>query len=172
MNTEQLNLLMRSDFHASKIFIGVFAADELPYRVQYPTCLIVNSDVSLKSGTHWFAIFIDSYGRGEYFDSFGLKPWVSHHINFLNKNCKSWNFNSETLQHMYSTLCGQYCAVYLCLKSRGASLFEITSHMKGENSLITDQKLLYLFNWMFKNKKYSEKKNHKKCQSCCAQRHF
>jgi hypothetical protein len=113
----QLNVIS-NDIIASKFFRGVFAADQLPNYMKYPFSVIANTDEVSKKGMHWIAIHVDKHGYGEYFDSFGVKPWVNHHIAFINKNSIKWNFNNECLQNMYSSVCGHYCAVFVALKAR------------------------------------------------------
>jgi hypothetical protein len=53
------------------VFQGVFSANTL---LQQPRPLVCNTDESTKLGQHWIAIYVDTNGRGEYFDSFGREP--------------------------------------------------------------------------------------------------
>ena len=77
MNTYQLEKLCRRDPTLSKVFIGVYASDKLPVRVQnVPCALIANTDSSDKEGSHWIGIYIDENRRGDYFDSYGRKPAI------------------------------------------------------------------------------------------------
>ena len=72
MNTTEIDRFVRGDDACRGIFQGVFSADTLPEK---PRLLVGNTDPSDKPGNHWIAVFVDSTGRGEYFDSFGRKPF-------------------------------------------------------------------------------------------------
>ncbi|KAG8231302.1 hypothetical protein J437_LFUL006958, partial [Ladona fulva] len=37
--------------------------------------------------------FIDDKGKGDYFDSYGITPFVREHINVMNRVCTSWQWN-------------------------------------------------------------------------------
>jgi hypothetical protein len=152
MNTVEIDVALRSDVKTAQYFIGVFEADMLPMRVKYPFAFIVNTDTSSKSGVHWVAIFVDKFGNGEYFDSFGLRPWVNFHINFLNRNAKNWRYNNISLQNIYSSACGHYCCVYLALKARGFGLHELISKIMCKNTTKNDLKLMRLFKSFFPNR--------------------
>lgn len=82
------------DVYTSQYFIGVFASDTMPRYVSNPVLLICNTDPQDKTGTHWIAIFIDKFGRGEFFDSYGMPPVVKSHYDFLQRNCATWTFNT------------------------------------------------------------------------------
>lgn len=53
---------------------GVYPADYLPYYVQAPSAIVVNSDIHTLPGTHWRAIFIDHNKELDFFDSYGKSP--------------------------------------------------------------------------------------------------
>ena len=123
MNAEQIRKCLRVPN-----FLGVFAADELPSHFPWSCGLVVNTDPRSEPGTHWLAIYIDGNGHGEYFDSYGLKPFVPQHLKFLNR-LKQWRYNKTKLQSLTSTLCGQYCVLYLDSKFRGYSLNRFLRNM-------------------------------------------
>jgi hypothetical protein len=103
-------------------FLGVFPRDILPSIKTLPVGLIINTHPSGKPGEHWLAVYIDSDGFGDYFDSYGNEPMHRSIIAFLNKNCSSgWKSNRTILQSLTSETCGQYCVVYLILRCRGFS---------------------------------------------------
>jgi hypothetical protein len=66
MNTTEIDRFVRGDDACCGIFQGVFSAGTLPEK---PRLLVGNTDPSDKSGNHWVTIFVDSAGRGDYFDS-------------------------------------------------------------------------------------------------------
>src|SRR6266700_3613809 len=107
-------------------FMGVFPRDILPDVTNFPASLIINTDTSDKSGEHWVAVYISNRGFGEYFDSYGLKPLYKEFIYFMDKYCPNgWQYNSTPIQGLVSTNCGQYCVVYVFLKSIGFTLCKI-----------------------------------------------
>ena len=59
-----------------KKFIGVFAKDTLPNKLppHRPLLLICNTDPKTRPGRHWVAMYFDTNGKSEYFDSFGQYP--------------------------------------------------------------------------------------------------
>jgi hypothetical protein len=128
MNSNQIQAALLTDTFAKHIYRGTFAADELPRFLSKPAVLVVNSDIRRKPGTHWLGIYVDSNGRGIYFDSYGLKPYIKHHINFMNKLCYTWTYNNVPLQSMYSVLCGEYTILYLCHRARDLSHDEFLYH--------------------------------------------
>jgi hypothetical protein len=109
-------------------FQGVFS-------VQHPTGQTPPTDQqcrsSSKPGSHWIAIFIDSKGRGEYFDSFWRKPTALFE-DYMNKNCNRWIFNTRQLQSIVSSYCGFYCCFYCMLRCRGFDLTRIVKIFTGD----------------------------------------
>jgi hypothetical protein len=55
---------LERDPKTSKIFLGVFARNELPKQVKYLSCLVFNTKPRSHAGEHWCAIFYDSEGKG------------------------------------------------------------------------------------------------------------
>ena len=128
MNTQQLKKVMDSDRKCKDQFVGVFASDELPRRInKFPAALIANVDKSSMPGSHWVAIYINQDQKGQYFDSYGVGPRQNKMFfeRFLKNNCTTWDFNPKVLQGQYSAVCGQYCLFYLLHKCRGIPLKEI-----------------------------------------------
>jgi hypothetical protein len=122
MNSEQLFVALQffNRMHGEAYSIGVYAADKLPSRYSKPAALIANTDEQGKPGTHWVAIYIPKSGKSEYFDSYGLPPFVKHHILFLNK--VTWTHNRKEMQSLTSNVCGNYCLMYLASRMNGHTL--------------------------------------------------
>ena len=59
------------------------------------------------AGTHWIAIYVDSRGRGEYFDPYGLAPAPAFRDD-MNRHCSSWTYNHVKLQSVLSRFCDHY----------------------------------------------------------------
>ena len=72
-STNQLDYLTRNDPILNAVFVGVFAADQLPRKPKKrkPQAYIVNTDPVNKRGTHWFGIYTEK-GCCEVMDSYGL----------------------------------------------------------------------------------------------------
>lgn len=107
MNGYDLERVMRADPHTSPIFEGVFAADTLPrFLSKRPALLIFNVDRITQKGSHWQAAHIDKDGNGQFFDSYGMSPFVPAHKRFMDRVCKTWTHNPIQLQALDSAVCG------------------------------------------------------------------
>ena len=106
-----------------KNFLGVFSRDTLPIdHYALPCSLVCNTDTQESQGSHWICIFIDQYGNGEYFDSYGLPPLHHEFIQYLTDHAQGgFMYNKTMLQCLTCTTCGEYCAAYLILRSAGYS---------------------------------------------------
>jgi hypothetical protein len=56
---------------------------------------------------------------GEYFDPFGIPPIKNEFIQFLNKNCERWCYNTVPIQDIESEKCGEFCVEFIRHRSRG-----------------------------------------------------
>ena len=79
MNTLQVSSIIKLDKRTSKIYLGTFAFDKLPTIVNYPSCLIVNTQKSNQLGEHWLAIY---YSKNK---SISLIQWV-YLLHFTSSN--------------------------------------------------------------------------------------
>lgn len=103
-------------------FLDVFASDTLPLKIRkFPVSLIVNLDKQSQKGSHWVAIFIDGARTGYYFDSYGLPPFLPSIRRFLSYNCRKWTYGRRQLQSIDSSVCGQYCVLYLIHRNKKKS---------------------------------------------------
>ena len=84
---------------------------------------IINTDPCDEPGSHWVAVFIKINSEADIFHSYGLLSLNEDLVTKL-KFFSHVEFNTTTLQG-FSTVCGQYCLVYLLLRSRGFSLKKI-----------------------------------------------
>ena len=92
---------------------GVFPADLIPKHWEKPAALVFNTDIHTKPGTHWVAIYVNEHGEGIYFDSFGLPPFIEHHIKRIRNNCRIYRWNNRQIQNYTSDVCGHYCVMFL-----------------------------------------------------------
>lgn len=101
-----LAALMKKDKHVSPLFEGVFAADTLPRTLhKRPALIICNTDPIALPGQHWVACYVDKDGHGEYWDSYGGKPFVKQHRAFLNRvDLQSHKFASNRLRRVRAIL--------------------------------------------------------------------
>ena len=107
----------------------MFPSDRLPSRIkQYPAGLIANVDRSNKPGSHWIAIYIDSYGNKPEFYEYSFKE-------FLEENSRAYTFNNPCLQSLYSRVCGQYCLYFFLFKARSFSLETIVNRFTANKRL-------------------------------------
>lgn len=128
--------------------VGVYAADRIPFKLELPAALIVNTDPASQPGTHWIAIYIDKYGSGVYFDSYGEKPRSKHHRHRLRRLCKTIEYNTKRLQSWDSKVCGEYCIMFIYNMCSGRSLrsfCKLFSHNTRLNDRIVSNYCKILF---------------------------
>lgn len=123
MNTFEIKRALERNPFTKKIFRGVFAADELPERIDtFPCGFVANTDPSTEPGTHWITYYFPSPEKGEFFDSYGFPP-EHYDLNVYPIDV----INSRKLQSSWSEVCGQYCIFYLYHRSRGMSMNKIVN---------------------------------------------
>lgn len=125
MNSRQILTCMKQDTLTRDAFRGVFASDLIAKHGKFiqgqDNSYVCNTGDSATKGEHWIAIYINSKGVGEYFDSYGLSP-LRVFSDFLKDNSSTWTKCNETaLQSPLSTVCGQYCIYWLHCKGQGYS---------------------------------------------------
>lgn len=142
MNAAFIETRLRHRFRGAGHY-GVYAANRLPLRVNYPCMVIVNTDVDGQPGTHWCAIYIDRNGVGSYFDSFGRLPqyYNHHHLSFMLRNTRIWTYNTVNVQDLFSSVCGHYCLTYLLFRYYGYTCHEFI-RMFNKNNLLENDKLV------------------------------
>ena len=121
---------------------GVFPADLIPKNWEKPASLVFNTDIHTKPGSHWVAIYVDRYGHGIYFDSFGLPPFIGHHIKRIQNNCRIYRWNSEQIQSETSNVCGHYCVIFLhfmCCDIDDTRFYNIFSTDLSKNDALVRQ---------------------------------
>lgn len=128
---------------------NVYAANRLPIYIEAPTFLVSNLDSDKKPGSHWVAIHIDQSSVGQYFDSFGRSPEGTHRT-FLNRNCRQWDYNNKRIQNDWTSVCGEYCVVYLYYKFYGKSMLEFTNIFQTDETVRNDILVYDMFKYYFK----------------------
>lgn len=142
MNARQINSVLMSDPCAHRVFRGVYPRDRLPVTVTKPSIFVINTDTSDRPGLHWVAVSFDSFGYGEYFDSFGLAPLHHDILAFIVRNSHyPYSYNSRFLQDLMSSACGLYVIYYVLMKSRGQSLHRILLPFSSRYQWMNDRKV-------------------------------
>jgi hypothetical protein len=140
MDSQQLarGLCVLNRRNECRFSVGVYAADKIPYKILKPAAFIVNTDYSHQPGLHWVAFFIPMKGKTEYFDSYGIEPFVDTHVKFLANH--KWTFNNIEMQSLTSNVCGHYCLMFLASRMNGHSLHKFqslfTKNLKGNDALV------------------------------------
>lgn len=147
METGQLASCLLSNNYTNKIYSSVIPIDFLPKTKIRNVLLIINSHDSLKPGLHWMGCFIDRRENVYFFDSFAQPITNPYLINFF-KMYKTIHYNTRQLQHVSSTVCGLYCAVFLYYMSRNISyetfLKKFTNnHLKNDELIKKEFKKIY-----------------------------
>ena len=106
-------------------WLGVFARNELPdlSRERRPFALVLNTDPRGKTSQHWLSIYGPIYKPIELFDSFGLSPALYGFYYLSNKHSRI------QLQSLNLALCGNYCLLYLNLRSHNLLFYYIVSYL-------------------------------------------
>lgn len=142
---------------------GVYPRDLLPLSVNSPSAIVVNTDPQSRPGTHWTAIYINEYRAADFFDSYG-KPPNKESKDFIQRNSRTSRFSTASLQSLTSTVCGQYCVLFLFFRSRGVSMDRFLSIFTNSATL-NDRLVCLLFAKYFGDVHSNEVNN--KFQSCC-----
>jgi len=126
MNTNEIEEILRHGLQGTKLnFLGVFASDRLPTLItSFPSCLVANTDPHNQPGTHWVAFNFISPTELEFFDSFGMHPFVYG----FNLDYKV-HFNEHQIQSFDSAVCGHYCIYFLYQRARSLDLVSICKNL-------------------------------------------
>ena len=99
--------ILEYDKITSKMFLGAFARDELPNKIEYPACFIANTHTRQEPGQHWLAFYNDKKGICYFFDSYGRSPIYYKFREYIEKTSKKCLFNKQRIQGQ-SHFCGLY----------------------------------------------------------------
>jgi len=126
MRTDQILCTINCDPVKKKSVLGVYARDQIPQTInQRPVGFIFNTDRSDESGKHWLAVYLESYDKGEFFDSYGHPPqYFSLDFNL--------SYNERRLQSVTSNVCGQYCLYHLLHRCRNVSMNNIINTFSND----------------------------------------
>ena len=145
LDTFQLFSILKTHPCTRTIFIGVFARDQLPLKIKYPCCFIINTHKAHQRGEHWLAVYFSKQREAEFFDSFGLSPAFYNLNSYFDRTSVNIQYNSKQLQSPFSSLCGYYCCFYLISKCKKVDLDSFLSLFK-ENYHQNDLDITKLLN--------------------------
>ena len=115
MNNFEIENILKK-FHCNKArFYGVYPCDKLPKNeLKYLPCsFVVNLSPSSESGSHWVGLYIDANKRGNYFDSYGMRPRNKNIVEFLRTQCKGYSWSKKEIQSVNSSTCGAYAICFI-----------------------------------------------------------
>ena len=71
-------------------------------------------------GSHWLAVhFRHKSSYADYFDSYGIVPFVPDIVDFVQQNCTTWDRNKGQLESLTSDVFGKYCCLFALYMDRG-----------------------------------------------------
>jgi hypothetical protein len=126
MDTRDIDKILRADVKAKHFFKGVFARDELIMFLKSSAfyksprlALVFNTQKSSLPGEHWIALVKDG-STGYFFDSYGQHPNAYQDVcKVLIHQFERVVWNNNQLQGLTSTVCGDYCVLFILLYARG-----------------------------------------------------
>lgn len=126
MNSNDIEVILKNDKRAAINFRGVYPRDRFQELLRssgdIDGTFVFNTDPSLKGGEHWICLAIDG-DTVLYFDSFGRHPKTYSLVaEALQQRCGEILWNNELLQDASTTVCGDYCVLFLLLHARGWTL--------------------------------------------------
>jgi hypothetical protein len=134
---------LKKDSYTRPIFRGVFAKNELPEDINYPSCFVINTKPRSHRGEHWLGFFYNKKGVAYFFDSYGLDPAFYGFENFLKETSTSWTFNKQRIQG-FSSYCGYYTVLFLLFRARNKT--KIFFSYFNKNFELNDRKVTMLIN--------------------------
>lgn len=140
-NSELIEMLC----HYCYNFGGVFAADELN-EIGNNAYYILNTDPIDKKGQHWVVMNIND-NLCEFFDSAGNHPSYYHEKwhDFLLEKTGAYVYNDLAFQKQNTQVCGEYCALYIILRSNKVLFSKLIRYLECIN---IDNTIKYQLNSM------------------------
>ena len=157
--------LLKKHPHSRPVFKGFYARNRLPRLLNVPSALVGNMDPDHQMWQHWVAIYIDANSRGEYYDPTERPPHEYAYVNFMNKHCLHWTYNTVRVQEEWSIVCGLHCIFYLIHRCAGHSITDDTMLLENpaeETEIVQKCVLLLVKNVLWKKKEKKEKKRKRK----------
>lgn len=147
MNGAQISKILENDSFTNTVFGGVHAKDWFGKIELKNKIFVFNTDDSNYPGSHWVA-FNFSSTECEFFDSYGQSP-ITYGFPSVLQNY-TVTYSNKVLQGPKSSVCGQYCILFLLLRCRGYSYDNILDTLTNDNTaeeldhVVNKAVLLYL----------------------------
>jgi hypothetical protein len=135
MDSRDLEKIFSEDTFVAPHFRGVYPRDLFCREfvaTQHPSVgfYVFNTDDSSRPGAHWIAV----HATGEsvtYFDSYAFPPHIFPDVNaaLRSRQRRRLVWNRVPMQGLLSTVCGDYCALFCLLVSRGWTLDDVCKRM-------------------------------------------
>ena len=152
MDTIQLNhaIYSRSDLSNKDVFKGTYAINQIPhaYTVNPPFAFIINTSPWPSRGDHWVAIYCVNNNKLEYFDSAGKPPPKSLTTMWSHLGNPSIVYNTQRLQSYCTTLCGEYCLLYIYCRMNNITFDSFLSFF-SQNYISNDRKVYRIVHNVF-----------------------
>jgi hypothetical protein len=144
MNAGSIIALLRSDQFARETFLGI-AWNDSEFKInKFPASIIFNTDTYKGPGIHWCATYFIDEKNCEYFDPFGLPPFVQGTYDFskvLANNSQTVRFSGFPVQDLDASTCGHHCVYFILLRSRNIPLKKILKDHYSKNIQFNDEKV-------------------------------
>ena len=151
MNSTELLKILQCDRYTNLLNPAVKPLNHfLDEPLSSPSLTIVNLDSCDKPGSHWVAVYVPMNGRTEYFDSYANEP--NKKFLFKLQQLKNEIIYSLIPVQGLSTVCGQYCLLFLLIRSRGFVFHDIIStFLLSEFSAERDSIANFMINHFYEN---------------------
>jgi hypothetical protein len=138
MDTLQINHAL---MEWKPVFKGTFAINQIPtvYTLDPPFALVLNMDAYPSKGSHWVAMYCNNKESVEYFDSGGMPPPNHDNLDLiLNRYNNNVVYNPKRLQSSCTSVCGEYCILYLICRLHNISFTHFVDFFSERNWLKND----------------------------------
>lgn len=139
MNTKNILDFIHQDSFSKKHFIGVFARDQLPSIISWPSSLIVNTDNINMRGEHWLAFYFLKNGNCLFFDPLGFTPKYHNFEIFIKENCIKYFYNDQRIQGLLSNNCGYFCCLFVFNISRNVTFKKFLNFFFQDSHFLNDK---------------------------------
>lgn len=149
MNTLEISAALAGNKFTKSSFKGVYALNRIPKVLIRPAAIVVNTDPSSQPGTHWIAMYFPRKGCAEFFDSYGLRPSRKEFVETLQSNAGCYISNGKRLQGDFSSVCGQYCCLFIWNRCKKKSMADFIQLFSRRQQHLNDRKAEQMFRHIF-----------------------
>jgi hypothetical protein len=143
----QITRILKSHHLTKNTFVNTYAANTLPYEPgsYRPSAYVVNLSPLQTVGSHWICMYFPVIGDPEYFDTFASEI-PAHFRQFMGPFIIK---NNVSVQHPFSTACGQHVIFYIWQRCRNKSITQIMDLYSNSNLLLNDVMVTLIVNKNF-----------------------